>query len=143
MDPIGTLTEPALGTGDLATVAGATAAAMIVAQFAKRLLNLTAPATRAVAMLAGLVVLVVATVLTQDETSVLAVLLAVIVGMQAGLAASALFDNATEGLGHETFPAGTQADPLIGLAIEDEGEPLVFNEAVGDPLDEGNANPDA
>lgn len=128
---LGTLTEVSLGAGDLATVAGASAAAMIVAQFAKKLLNTTVTVTRGVAMLAGLVVLVFATVLTTDETSAVTILFTLIVGMQAGLAASALFDNVAEGLAHETFPKGTQADPLIGLAIMDTDETEFPPEAVG------------
>ena len=94
--------EVALTAGDLLTMAGGSTVALIFAQFFKKLLNLQPAAVRSVAMLVGLLTVVTATVLSLDETSVLEILLATVVGMQAGLAASALVDSVKDGLSYET-----------------------------------------
>lgn len=87
-----------LGLGDLLTVAGAGTAAFVVAQFAKMLIGLGAGWTRSVALVTGLVVVVSVTVATGDQLDFVSVLLAVIVGMQAGMSACAMFDTARSGL---------------------------------------------
>lgn len=94
--------EPvSLNTSDLVTVVGASAAAMILTQFVKLMFDLGTRAVRVVAMASGLAVLVVATLLSSPNLTALEMILAVIVGMQAGLAASAVVDSAREGLGYE------------------------------------------
>lgn len=98
------MNETTLQVGDLLTVAGAGAAALIVAQFAKILFTLQARWVRTIAMLTGLIIVVVVTVATQPVTSIPETLLAVIVGMQAGLSASALVDATREGLNYRTSP---------------------------------------
>lgn len=92
--------EVTLQVGDLLTVAGAGASALIVAQFAKVLFTLQARWVRVIAMLTGLIIVVVVTVATQTTTSIPETLLAVIVGMQAGLSASALVDASRQGLNY-------------------------------------------
>jgi hypothetical protein len=100
--------ELTLGVSELMTVAGAAAAALIVAQFAKKLFRLSPGSTRTISMLTGLIIVVVATVQSNGVTSILSIILAVVVGMQAGLAASATFDTVDSGLNHSVDPAVPQ-----------------------------------
>lgn len=101
-----------LAAADLLTVVGASAAAGLIAQFAKKLLNLGAAATRTVAMMSGLAVVVTATLQALSSFDLLTMILAVLVGMQAGLAASATFDVAREGMDYiaEPRPAPVEED---------------------------------
>ncbi len=95
--------DPAtLNPADLLTIAGATVAAMVVTQFAKMMFNLSRLWVRTIALLTGLAVVVVAYVSLNSDLTVLGVLLAVIVGMQAGMAANATFDTARKGLDYKT-----------------------------------------
>lgn len=91
--------DPAnLTASDLLTVAGATAAALIITQFAKALFNTSVAVTRTIALVTGVVVVVFVTVFTGEDTSPVEWLLAVLVGMQAGLAASAAYDTVRSGV---------------------------------------------
>ena len=94
MDPIN------LTATDLATVAGASAAVLVIAQFAKMLFGLEEKGTRTVALVAGVTLVVLAHVALTPALSVLGVVLALIVGMQAGLAAVALFDSGRHGFAY-------------------------------------------
>lgn len=90
--------EPAsLAPADLMTIAGASVAAITVTQFAKILFSLSRRLIRVVSLLTGLAVVLVA-YLTLEEPSVLGVVLAALVGMQAGMAANATFDTMRDGL---------------------------------------------
>lgn len=89
--------EVTLTASELATVAGASAAAIVVTQFAKALLNTSAAVTRSISLVTGVVIVVIGTVLT-DGTGFIDWLLALIVGMQAGLAASAGYDTVRSGV---------------------------------------------
>ena len=94
--------DPAtLNPADLLTIAGASVAAIVVTQFAKMMFNLSRLWVRTIALVTGLAVVVVAYVSLNDVT-VIGVFLAVIVGMQAGMAANATFDTARKGLGYQT-----------------------------------------
>lgn len=95
----------ALTGADLLTVAGASAAALILAQFAKALFNLGATAIRTVTLATGLIIVVGATFTSGAELSFQNALLAVIVGAQAGLAANAGFDAFRSGIGYEVSEA--------------------------------------
>ena len=92
--------EVSLASADLLTIAGASVAAFVVTQFAKMLFSLTRRAVRSVALVVGLAVVVGAHLVLQPA-SPLGVFLAVIVGMQAGMAANAMFDTATSGIGYQ------------------------------------------
>lgn len=94
------MNELTLTAADLATVAGGSVAAGIVTQFAKMLFGLSPAATRTSALVSGLVFVVGATVLSLNETSALTIALAALVGMQAGMAASATFDAARAGINY-------------------------------------------
>ncbi len=95
--------DPAsLNPADLLTIAGASVAAIVVTQFAKMLFTLSRQWIRIVALLTGLAVVVVAYVSLNTELTVLGVFLAVVVGMQAGMAANATFDTARKGLDYQT-----------------------------------------
>ncbi len=95
--------DPAtLDPADLLTIAGASVAAIVVTQFAKMMFTLARRVVRVVALLTGLAVVVVAYVSLNDAVTVLGVFLAVIVGMQAGMAANATFDTVRGGIGYRT-----------------------------------------
>lgn len=95
MDPID------LQPADLLTVVGATAAAVIITQFAKALFNTSIVVTRTIALVTGVAVVMFATVFTGDVTDPISWLLALLVGMQAGLAASALYDTVRTGVDYQ------------------------------------------
>lgn len=106
-----------LGVGDLLTVAGAGAAAFVVAQFAKMLFTLGPAAVRSVSLVTGLLVVVLVTVFSGAELTVPGVLLSVLVGMQAGMSAYAMFDTARAGLDYRVYdpptpPAGDHIAPI-------------------------------
>ena len=90
-----------LNPADLLTIAGASVAAIVVTQFAKMMFSLSRLWVRIIALSTGLVVVVAAYVSLNDVT-VIGVFLAVIVGMQAGMAANATFDTARKGLDYQT-----------------------------------------
>ncbi len=90
-----------LNPADLLTIAGASVAAIVVTQFAKMMFSLSRQAVRIVALLTGLTVVTVAYV-SLNTVTVIGVFLAVIVGMQAGMAANATFDTARKGLDYQT-----------------------------------------
>ena len=96
-----------LNPADLLTIAGASVAAIVVTQFAKMMFTLSRVWVRIIALSTGLVVVVAAYVSLNDVT-VIGVFLAVIVGMQAGMAANATFDTARKGLDYQTAPSGDQ-----------------------------------
>jgi hypothetical protein len=104
--------EQAITSGDLLTVAGASFAAGIVAQFVKLLFDAPVYVIRGVALLSGLLFVVSATVISLDETSVLTMLLAAVVGMQAGLAAWAAIDTAQKGFTYEASRASSRVRDL-------------------------------
>ena len=97
--------EIELGVGELLTVAGAGTAAFVVAQFAKKLFNLGAGWTRSIALVTGLAVVVSVTISTSSSLDFVGVLLAVLVGMQAGMSATAMFDTARSGIDYQVSPA--------------------------------------
>ncbi len=100
-----------LSTADLLTVAGAGAAALILTQFAKRLFNLGRGWARVIALLTGLAVVLVAHFTSANDFDLLEALLAVIVGAQAGLSASATFDTVDSGgLSYEVYEAGAYSE---------------------------------
>ncbi len=101
--------EVTLNPADLLTIAGASVAAIVVTQFAKMLFTLTRKVVRGVALVTGLVVVVGAYVLLPDPT-ILGIFLAVIVGMQAGMAANAVFDTAVSGI---AYRATAQNGPSV------------------------------
>jgi hypothetical protein len=96
-----------LNPADLLTIAGASVAAIVVTQFAKMMFTLSRLWVRIIALSTGLVVVVVAYV-SLNTVTVLGVFLAVIVGMQAGMAANATFDTARKGLDYQTSSSGDQ-----------------------------------
>lgn len=83
----------------LATVAGAVAAAGVIVAFAGVLFDLSARVKRTLSALVGLIVVVGATILT-GGTDLGVLVLAVLTGMSAGLAASKLHELGSEGLDH-------------------------------------------
>ena len=93
--------EATLNPADLLTIAGASVAAIVVTQFAKILFTLTRRAVRIVALVTGLIVVVGAYV-TLNPISIIGVFLAIIVGMQAGMAANATFDTVRGGIDYQT-----------------------------------------
>lgn len=95
--------EISLTTGDLLTVSGASAAAIVVASFLKQLFGLADQWVRSLSMLTGLIVVVGATVLSTEGTGILSLFLAMIVGMNAGMGAAAFFDAGRSGLGYQTL----------------------------------------
>ncbi len=105
--------EVTLNPADLLTIAGASVAAIVVTQFAKMLFTLTRKVVRGVALVTGLIVVVGAYALLPDPT-ILGVFLAVIVGMQAGIAANAVFDTAVSGINYQVIP---QSPPSVGERI--------------------------
>ena len=107
MDPV-TLT-----TSDLLTVAGAGAAALVLATFAKKLFSLGRGWTRIVALVAGLVVVLAAYISQAAGFNAVEILLATVVGAQAGLAASAGFDSVDAGFGYEVYEAGAHSDEAV------------------------------
>lgn len=94
--------QATLNAADLLTIAGASLAAIIITQFLKVLLNLPALWIRVISMLTGLIVVVGTTVLVNEETNALQLFLALIVGMQAGMAAFATFDLSKSGFNYTT-----------------------------------------
>lgn len=94
--------ETTITSGDLLTVAGAGAAALIVAQFAKMLFSLPPVGVRTVALVTGLAVVVTVTVLSWDQLNIVELILAVIVGMQAGMSAWSMADASRSGLNYAT-----------------------------------------
>ena len=88
----------------LATVAGASLAAAITVQFVRVFwTSITAKAARMLSATVGLATVVTVTV-ASGPVDPQTVGLAVIVGLQAGLAASKLYEIGTEGLNHTTRP---------------------------------------
>lgn len=83
----------------LVTVAGASAAAAIVVAFAGVLVSLTAKAKRVLSAVVGLIVVVGVTIATVGA-SIEILIMAVLNGMIAGLAASKGQETVTEGLNH-------------------------------------------
>ena len=81
--------------GDFATIAGASPVAVILTQFAKAV-GLPAKATRGFALMIGLILVVAATVVAAPVTMG-SMVVAVVVGAQAGLAAWSTYDLATGG----------------------------------------------
>jgi len=90
----------------LMTVVGGSAAAIPVVQFVSLFVSLTSRAKRSVAAATGLFVVVGATVLSGSADPV-TVVLAVLVGMQAGLAASKSQELVSEGLSHSVTRTST------------------------------------
>ena len=82
--------------GDLATIAGASPVAVILTQFAKAA-GLPAKAVRGFALTTGLALVVVATLLAAPVT-VGSVIVAIVIGAQAGLSAWSTFDLAAAGI---------------------------------------------
>ncbi len=101
--------EATLNPADLLTIAGASIAAIVVTQFAKMLFTLTRRVVRIVALVTGLIVVVGAYAMLNPVT-VLGVFLAVIVGMQAGMAANATFDTVNSGIDYQ---AVTPRSPTV------------------------------
>ena len=97
-----------LNPADLLTIAGASVAAIVVTQFAKMMFNLPRLWVRTIALVTGLAVVVVAYMSLNDDVSVIGVFLAVVVGMQAGMAANATFDTARKGLDYQTSSSRDQ-----------------------------------
>ena len=91
-----------LNPADLLTIAGASVAAIVVTQFAKMMFSLPRLWVRTIALVTGLAVVVVAYMSLNSDVTVIGVFLAVIVGMQAGMAANATFDTARKGLDYQT-----------------------------------------
>lgn len=85
----------------LATTAGATVFAGIIVAFAGIFTNLTAYGKRVLAAVAGLGGVVGAVVLINPAVTVGLIVVAVIDGMLAGLAASKVFEVVTAGLNHK------------------------------------------
>jgi len=86
----------------LATVTGASFVAALVVQFVKVFYtDMTAQMARMVSAAAGLVVVVIVTILS-GATDVATIVLSVIVGLQAGLAASKTYEIVKDGAGHTT-----------------------------------------
>lgn len=83
----------------LATVAGAVAASGVIVAFAGVLVDLTSRAKRVLSAVVGLIVVLGATILS-GVADVGALVLAVLTGMSAGLAASKLQEVGSEGLNH-------------------------------------------
>ena len=99
--------DPAtLNPADLLTIAGASVAAIVVTQFAKMMFTLSRRVMRIVALTTGLIV-VVGAYTTLSQASVIGVFLAVVVGMQAGMAANATFDTTRKGLDYQTTSSGS------------------------------------
>lgn len=97
----------------LATVAGASAAAIVVTNFAKQLFALGRAGTRRTALITGFLIVEGATIaqnwdrLDTDTAAVAGALaLAAVVGAQAGLAANAGFDTVKTGADYEVYPSG-------------------------------------
>ena len=86
-----------LNPADLLTIAGASVAAIVVTQFTKMMFSLSRLWVRVIALSTGLLVVVVAYVSLNSDVTVIGVFLAVVVGMQAGMAANATFDTARKG----------------------------------------------
>ena len=102
----------AIDPATLVTVAGASAAAIIITQFAKQLLDLSRQAIRRVSLLTGLLVVEGATLVDHwpdivDNTTevITTVFIAAIVGAQAGLATNAAFDKVDAGSDYEVYPS--------------------------------------
>lgn len=90
----------------LATVAGASVVAGLFVQFVKLFYsNMSAQFTRALAAIFGLIA-VVGTAVLAGPVTVQGVVLAVIVGIQAGLAAAKTFELADNGLNHTVTRQG-------------------------------------
>lgn len=99
--------DVSLSAGDLITVSGATAFALIFTQFVKALFNSSPAITRAVALLSGVAVVVSVTLATGSDLDFVVVLLAAYTGMNAGLAASATFDAVSnQGLNYTVSTGG-------------------------------------
>ena len=109
--------DPTLNPADLLTIAGASVAAIVVTQFAKILFTLTRRKVRIVALVTGLTVVVGAYV-TLNPASVIGVFLAVIVGMQAGMAANATFDTVRGGIDYQ---AVTPRSPAVLEGMAEDG----------------------
>ena len=100
--------EATLNPADLLTIAGASVAAIVVTQFAKMMFTLTRRVVRIVALTTGLIV-VVGAYTTLNPVTVIGVFLAVIVGMQAGMAANATFDTVRSGIDYQTVTPNVSA----------------------------------
>jgi hypothetical protein len=111
--------EAALTTADLLTVTGATVAAITFAQFFKKLFNLASQWVRVISMLTGLAIVVGVTVGTSSDTNLLTLFLAGLVGMNAGMSASAFFDASASGLG---FQAVAKPQVMVEQTIDSDAE---------------------
>ena len=110
--------EATLNPADLLTIAGASVAAIVVTQFAKILFTLTRRTVRIVALVTGLIVVVGAYV-TLNPVTIIGVFLAVIVGMQAGMAANATFDTLSAGIDYQTV---TPRSPTVLEETTDDSD---------------------
>ncbi len=99
----------------LATVAGASAVAIVLTNFAKQLFDLGRTQIRRVALLSGLVLVLGTTAISEwsnlsggEElpSAISKLVLAAVVGAQAGLAANAGFDAAKTGTDYEVYRSG-------------------------------------
>jgi hypothetical protein len=91
----------------LATVAGAVPAAVLLTSFASKL-GLPSAYARTFALVIGLVVVLAASILL-GLTGVVQIFLAVLVGVEAGLAAWAAYDSATVGPTYDVWPADRES----------------------------------